>query len=197
MRTLPSPNAPMIADDGTLIAPTAATSFARIEIPSNSQAQRLVTNTRRKLIDLPAVPKQMNSFAIILVYTASGLSDAEIGVATGLTTAQIANIRTNTAYTQLEEYVIQAAQEQSKSDVQAILAQAEIKSANRISSLTNSLDEKIALAASKDVLDRRGHVPKQQIDVNAEMRKTFRIEFVDRRGEQPVIDMELTDGDNS
>lgn len=190
MPTLPDPSAPLMLGDGSAVAPTTAQTFARIEVPSNSQAQRLVTSTRRKLVDLPALPKQMNSFAVLLVYTASGLNDNEIATATGLSVAQIIKLREHQAYAQLEQYVIEAAREQSKEQVAEILAAGEKAAAEKIVALAGSEDEKIALAASKDVLDRRGHTPKQQVDINVEMRKTFRIEYVDKRGEPPIIDME-------
>lgn len=191
MPSLPDPSAPLMLGDGSAIPPSTAQTFARIEVPSNSQAQRLVTSTRRKLIDLPALPKQMNSFAVLLVYTASGLNDNEIATATGLSVAQIVKLREHPAYAQLEQYVIEAAREQSKGEVTAILAQKEVRAAERVGELVDSEDEKVALAAANSVLDRRGHTPKQQVDINVEMRKTFRIEYVDKRGEPPVIDMEV------
>lgn len=190
MPSLPDPNAPLMLGDGSAIPPSTAQTFARIEVPSNSQAQRLVTSTRRKLIDLPALPKQMNSFAVLLVYTASGLNDNEIATATGLSVAQIVKLREHPAYAQLEQYVIEAVREQSKGEVTAILAQKEVRAAERVGELVDSEDEKVALAAANSVLDRRGHTPKQQVDINMEMRKTFRIEYVDKRGEPPIIDME-------
>ena len=194
---LPDASAPLMIGDGMAIAPTAAQTFARIEVPSNTQAQRLLTTTRRKLVDLPALPKQMNSFAVVLVYTASGLNDDEISAATGFSVQQINALRKHAAYGQLEQYVIEAAREQSKEEVAAILSAGERKAAEKIVTLTDSEDERIALAASKDVLDRRGNTPKQQVDINVEMRKTFRIEYVDKRDEAPVIDMEIDNGDRS
>lgn len=191
MPSLPDPSAPLMLGDGSAIPPSTAQTFTRIEVPSNSQAQRLVTSTRRKLIDLPALPKQMNSFAVLLVYTASGLNDNEIATATGMSVAQIVKLREHPAYAQLEQYVIEAAREQSKGEVTAILAQKEVRAAERVGELVDSEDEKVALAAANSVLDRRGHTPKQQVDINVEMRKTFRIEYVDKRGEPPVIDMEV------
>jgi hypothetical protein len=186
----------LLIGDGTAIAPTTAQTFARVEVPSNSQAQRLITSTRRKLIDLPALPKQLNSYAVLLVYTASGLSDQEISAAIGLSIPQISSLRQAQAYTQLEQYVLEAAREQSKEHVIEILAAGESKAAEKLTALLDSEDEKIVLAASKDVLDRRGHTPKQQVDVNVEMRKTFRIEYVDRRNDPEIIDMEVENGDN-
>jgi hypothetical protein len=133
----------------------------------------------------------MNTFAIVLVYTASGLSDAEIGVATGLSAEQLARIRTHAAYTELEGMIVNAVREQSKKEVTAILAEKEVIAAERVGMLVDSEDEKVALAAAKDILDRRGHAPRQQLDIRAEMLNTFRIEYVDRRDDPPVIDAEV------
>jgi hypothetical protein len=187
---LPSPNSPLMLDDGTSLPPSSIQTFARIEIPSNTAAQRLVSNTNRKLADLPALPEQMNSFAAILVYTASGLSDSEISIALGLKATQIKRMREHSTYQQLESYMIDAVREQSKQNVVSILAEKEIKAAERVGELVDSLDEKVALAASKDILDRRGHAPKQQVDVRAEMMNTFRIEVVDKRDAKSIIDVE-------
>ena len=188
---LPSPNSPLMLDDGTSLLPSSIQTFARIEIPSNTAAQRLVSNTNRKLADLPALPEQMNSFAAILVYTASGLSDSEISIALSLKAAQIKRMREHSTYQQLESYMIDAVREQSKQNVVSILAEKEVKAAERVGELVDSLDEKVALAASKDILDRRGHAPKQQIDVRAEMMNTFRIEVIDKRdNSNKIIDVE-------
>lgn len=184
---LPEPGAAMQIGDGIIVMPTASQSFARVEVPSNTQAQRLVANTKRKLLDMPAIPQQLNAYAVLLVYTASGLSDAEIGVAMSITSSQIARLRAHDAYKQLEAFMIEAVREQSKDDVTAILAGAEVTAATKIKDLVSSDDEKMALAAAKDVLDRRGHTPKQQIDIRGEMLNTFRIEYVDKRDDAPII----------
>lgn len=197
MKRLPNPNEPLRVGDGVSIPPSASQTFSRVEIPSNTQAQRLVSNTRRKLVDLPALPKQMNAYAAILVYSASGLSHAEIAVATGFSAEQVKALQEHPAYQQLERYIFDAVREQSKEDVVAILADKERRAAERVGELVDSADEKVALAASNSILDRRGHNAKQQIDIRAEMMNTFRIEYVDRRGEPQTIDMEVDNGDGT
>ena len=189
-KQLPSPDAPLVASDGTVVKPTVASTFRRIEVPNATQAQRLVSSTRRKLADLPALPKQLNALSSILVYTASGLSDNEIALALGADASQIIAIRETEAYKQLETLIMEAARETARNDVQAILAQQEIKSAEKIGELIDSSDEKIALAASKDILDRRGHTPAQKIDIRQQMESTFRIEVVDKRDAARIINVE-------
>lgn len=173
-------------------SPAPARATRRVAVPNATDAQRLVSNTRRKLADMPAVPKQMNAIAVLLVYTASGLSDDEIAVATGITHEQIATIRAMSAYAQLEAYMIGAVKDQTQADVKAILSGAEIAAANAIATQVNHNHPDIAYRASKDILDRGGHVPAQKVDIMAQMRGTLRIEVVDKRGTAvPTLDMEV------
>jgi hypothetical protein len=193
---LPDPNAPLLIGDGVAVMP--ATPFSRIEVPSNSKAQRLVASTKRKLADLPAIPEHLNTFAVLLVYTASGLSDNEISVTLGMTPAQLIKLREHRAYKQLEQHMIEAVAAQSKTAVAAILAEKEIKAANTLGDLLDSEDHRVALQAANSVLDRRGHTAKQPVDPAQEMRATFRIEVVDKRQDAiPVIEMESDDGNST
>lgn len=178
--------------DGTQVSPTTAQTFSSVEVPSGSEARRIVANTRRKLVDMPALPKHMNSYAVVLCYSASGLSDAEIAVATGFTQQQVLNIRQQSAYKQLEGMVIEAVQEQAANAVKEILVKGEKKAAEQLVMLAESDDDRIALAASKDILDRGGHKAADRINIHTQMTNTFRIEVVDKReNEAPVIDMEV------
>lgn len=188
--TLPSPDAPFVAPDGTVLNPTVPQMYKRVEVPSHSEAQRLISSTRRKLADLPATAKQLNAYSAVLVYTASGFTDAEISTATGLEVAQIHALREHDAYRMLEAFVTKTAREEAAGAVKAILVKGEVNAAEKIVELVNSEDEKIALAASKDLLDRGGHKPRDEVDVRVDMMSTFRIEVVDRRNER-VIDAEV------
>ncbi len=177
--------------DGTKVSPYTAQTFSRVEVPTGTEAQRIVAGTRRKLVDMPAIPKHLNSYAVVLVYTASGLTDNEIAVATGFTPAQISNLREQSAYAQLEGMVIDAVKSQAASVVKDILVRGEVTAAQKLVTLTEDEDARIALAASRDLLDRGGHKAAEKIDIRAQMTNTFRIEVVDKRdGDAPVIDME-------
>jgi hypothetical protein len=190
MAKLPDANEPLRLPDGTVVVPSVASTFTRVAVPSNSQAQRLVSNTHRKLAELPALPKQLNSYAAILVYTASGLSDAEISVATKFTVEQITLLRAQPAYSQLEQFIIETVKQEAATEVKSILLNGEVKAATRVVELIDSEDDKVALAASKDLLDRGGHKAAEKLDIRADMLNTFRIEVVDKRGNVPTIDME-------
>jgi transposase len=179
--------------DGSIVQPSPAASFERINVPSMREAQRLVANTRRKLIDLPGTPQQLTAYGAIIAYTASGISDAEIGVALGISAAQVAQIKSTPAYQSMEHSVIEAARKVAEHEVQKILASKETKAATRLTELVESVDEKVALTAARDVLDRRGHKPAEKVDVRQQMESTFRIVVEDRRNIPElhnIIDME-------
>lgn len=189
--SLPRADAPLQLPDGTSVRPSASQPFASVEVPCNSEALRIVAATRRKLADLPAMPKQMNTYAVVLCYTASGLSDNEINVATGFTVEQINALRKQPAYSALEGMVIEAVKSQAASAVKEILIRGEVSAASKLVALAESDDDRIALTAAKDLLDRGGHKAAEKVDVNAHIMNTFRIEIVDKRdSEAPVIDVE-------
>jgi transposase len=179
--------------DGRTVQPSAVATFERINVPSMREAQRLVASTRRKLIDLPGTPQQLTAYGAIIAYTASGISNAEIGVALGISAEQVAQIKRTAAYQSMEHSVIEAARRVAEHEVQQILASKETKAATRLTELVESVDEKVALTAARDVLDRRGHKPAEKVDVRQQMESTFRIVVEDRRNIPElhnIIDME-------
>lgn len=193
---LPAPGTPLL--DGAMPVPTRGTVPAFVPVPTNVDAQRLVSNTQRKLLDMPGTPAQLNGWAAVLVYTASGIDDKEIALALRLTPSQVRSIKQQPGYLELERNMIAAVKEQTAEAVQDILSQGEVKAANRVVQLVDTVDEKVALAAANSILDRRGHKAAEKIDIRAQMLNTFRIEVVDKReNAAPVIDMELDDGDRT
>ena len=189
--SLPKADEPLLMPDGSAVAPSTAQTFRGVEVPSGTEAQRIVSSTRRKLADMPALPKQMNSYAVVLCYTASGLSDNEIAVATGFTQEQISRLREQPAYTQLESMVTAAVKEQAAGAVKEILVSGEVKAANKLVKLVDDNDPTIALRAATNLLDRGGHKAAEKLDIRTHMQQTFRIEVVDKReNDAPVIDME-------
>ena len=195
--SLPEPGSLLV--DGSRPLTGGASFKGYTPVATHSEAQALVTSTKRKLLEMPGTPAQLNGWSAVLVYTASGLDDNEISLALRITPAQVRNIRKQPGYQQLEQFMLSAAKEQSSNEVQSILAGGEIKAANRLVALVDEpVDGKLALAAVNSLLDRRGHKAAEKVDIRNEMVNTFRIEYVDKRGaETPVIDMELEDGNRS
>jgi hypothetical protein len=131
----------------------------------------------------------MNSYAAILVYTASGLSDAEISVATGFSVEQVLKLRAAPAYSVLEENIINAVKQESTQEVNSILARGKVRAAQRIVEMVDSEVDVLALKAADSLLDRTGHKAVEKVEVNH--MQMLRIEVVDKQARDiPIIDME-------
>lgn len=163
-----------------------------INIPANSEAQKLVIKANRRIADLPALPERMNGSSVVLVYSLFGLADTEIAVATGLTVEQIEIIRAHDSYqTMMEELrknVIAADQDAVRKMIHqhTVAAQSKI-----IDVMQNSEDDKTALKAAQDVMDRAGYRPVDIVEHNVKMEGTLRILHVEKKSSNnlPVIDV--------
>lgn len=189
---------PLRLADGSLVYPDGTVKKpARqyVEVPSHSEAQRIVTSTRRKLLDMPAPPKTMNAVGIILTYTLFGLEDDEIAVAVGTDVDVITRIRKTPAYKQMQDVIVQSIIENEGADIRTQFARMAKKAAQRVEELVESDDEQIALAASKDALDRGGHRPADIVLHKHSMEGELTIVHLKRdvvKGtDGMVIDMEL------
>ncbi len=197
MTTLPDPDEPLLTDDGRVIAAVGHKSFAT-NTTNSTQTIKLLSQTRRKFAEYNATPKELATYSALLVFTAIGIPDNDIAAALKTTITQLARLRAHPTYAELEEGVLIAARESDNTGVMKDLGMAERAAAATVVELMQCPDPKIAFAAAKDVLDRRGHKVAEKIDIRANMLNTFRIELVDRRGSAPVIDMELeSDGSSS
>lgn len=96
---LPEPGSSLV--DGSMPLTGGASFKGYVPVPTHSEAQALVTSTRRKLLEMPGTPAQLNGWSAVLVYTASGLDDAEIALALRITPKQVRNIREQPGYQQL------------------------------------------------------------------------------------------------
>ena len=195
----------LILADGTRILPDGRTEeeVAKkasrqqryIEIPSNTEAQKLVARTRRKLTDLPAVPQTMNAINVVLCYSIFGLSDEEIALATSLTASQVTNIRMSPAYAEMQTSMLKAVAEAETDDVRMLFTQKAKLAAHRIAELVDSDDEGVALHASKDLLDRAGHRPADVVQHNVSIEQSLRIVHVSKTSptDAPMIDITPTE----
>lgn len=163
-----------------------------INIPANSEAQKLVVKANRRLADLPALPERMNGSSVVLVYSLFGLADSEIAIATGLTVEQIEIIRDHDSYqTMMEELrknVIAADQDIIRRTIHQYTEAAQSKI---VDVMMNSEDDKTALKAAQDVMDRAGYRPSDIVEHRHKMEGTIRILHVDKKSTNnlPIIDV--------
>lgn len=183
--------------DGTIVHPDGSTTNPnkrpRIEIPSNSSAQRTVTRAARRLADLPALPMALNTISIVLVYSLWGLSETDIAVATNLTEQQVTNIKSQDAYSKMQSEMIDNIRKSDEDNVRALINEHANTAVTNVVNLMSSEDDKISLAASKDILDRAGHRPADIVEHRHSMVDPLRIEIVRKDGSSanaiPMIDI--------
>lgn len=165
-----------------------------ISIPTNREAQQLVTAARRKLADLPDVPKTMNTVSVILSYSLFGLSDTEIALATGFTEDQIGTIKMNDAYEQMHRMVVENIIEADTDNIRELISrQSKTAVQQLVTTLTTSPSEDNRIAVAKDLLDRAGHRPADVVEHRHKMDGGLTIEIIhkDKTNVMPVIDLEV------
>ena len=199
--SLPSPSEPLRLADGSLVYPggrvaTAGDSSASppvgfVEIPTHREAQRVIAGTRRKLADLPEVPKTMNAVGAILAYTLFGMDDEEIAIATKLTIEQIGRLKVGDAYSQMHEAIVRTIVDSETDVVRDMLAKNARNAAATMVEALQAGNRSDRMAAARDILDRSGHRPADIIEHRHRVDGGLVIEYIKRGSEDvPVIDME-------
>lgn len=193
---LADPNAPLVLADGTKIDPQTGRKVKenRIEIPSATEAQKLVTKTRRTLADLPAPDKQMSAFAVVGMYSLYGLLDHEIAVATGLAVEQVERIKQQRLYQDFVNDVCKTVRAAEADVVRDLITNHANDAVKRVVEVMHDEDAgpAVQLNAAKDILDRAGHRPADVVITKTQEEKTLRIEYVevDESANAPTIDVD-------
>jgi hypothetical protein len=194
--TLPDPGAPLVLADGSLLHPDGTIerkkSSENVLVQSDGQAQHILAKTQRKLIDLPSTTDMCNASAVVLSYSLYGLSDEDIAIATNLSVKQVGIIRMSDVYTKLQEAVVEQIIESDSDNIRAFLSAASKSAAMRVVQISASQDEMLALAASKDILDRTGHRPAEIVNHKHTMDGGLRIEIVDKTSKTNTPNVTLT-----
>jgi len=163
-----------------------------VEVPTHTEAQELVINARRKLADLPEMPRTMNAISVILSYSLFGLDDMDIALAIGSTESQVAKIRATDAYKTMYETVLRSILDAETDVVRDIFKQHSRTAANvLVDSLHNGARSE-RIYAAKDFLDRAGHRPADIVEHRHSMDGGLTIEIIrrDKDDVAPLIDME-------
>lgn len=196
---LPSHNDPLRLADGRLVYPgghvddparVRPTQF--VEVPTHVDAQRIVTSARRKISDLPELPRTMNAVGAILAYTMFGLDEEETAIATGLTVEQVGRLKVGDAYSQMYEALVHSVLDQETDVVRELLAKNARGAASVMVEALEAGSRADRMAAARDILDRSGHRPVDVVEHRHRMDGGLIIEIVkrDTSNSLPVIDME-------
>lgn len=195
---LPTRDTPLRLADGRLVMPDGSVGGddvgqrpAFVEVPTHAEAQRIVTATRRKLSELPEVPRTMNAVGIVLSYTLFGLDDEEIAIATGLTADQVGRIKVDDPYSQMYAAVVRTIMDTETGVVRDLFTTNARKAAKVVVQAMEEGNRADRVAAAKDILDRSGHRPSDVVEHRHRMDGGLVIEIVRRDGATlPTIDME-------
>lgn len=196
---LAAPHAPLKLADGRLVYSNGEIvdpSEARetyIEVPTNREATQLVVAARRKLSDLPDVPRTMNTISVVLSYVLFGLSAEEIALATGLTEQQVGGIRMSDAFTQMHDTVVGSIIASETNDVRGLFvkhSRLAVDTMTRVLHTSKSEVNKIVVA--RDILDRAGHRPADIVEHRHKMDGGLTIEIITREtNAMPTIELEV------
>lgn len=190
---LPSDNEPLRLQDGSLVFPGGRVIKGGqefVEVPTHREAQRVITATRRKVADLPEVPKTMNAIGAVLSYSLFGLDDEEIAIATGFTVDQVGRIKMSDPYTQMHDAVVRTVLDSETDVVRELLAKNAKNAAHVMVDALQSGARSDRMAAAKDILDRSGHRPADVVEHRHRVDGGLVIEYVKREDRGiPTIDM--------
>lgn len=182
--------------DGRTFNAATGKQVKHVQIPSNTEAQKIVANTRRKLVDLPDTPQRMNAISAVVAYTLFGLSEDEISVALSVPVERIHAIKMLDAFVDMTDAVMEGVKAQDLDPVQGIIHKHAQNAATQIAMLaTQADDEKVQLGAAKDILDRAGHRPADVKELRVSMENTMLIEHVTRSEHDDAENINIIDAE--
>lgn len=190
---------PLVLADGSVVHPDGRVEKPGaprlVEVPTNREAQQLVVQTRRRLADLPDVPRTMNAIGVVLSYTLFGLDNHEIALATGLTEQQVGNIKMLDAFDTMKNDVVTGILHAETDNVRDVFTQHARKAASSVVALLESGREDVRMKAASDILDRGGFRPADVVEHKHKLEGGLTIEIVRKRDDvAPVIDI-MPEGD--
>lgn len=147
---------------------------------------------RRTEDDMPDVPVVMNTVMVVAAYVLWGFPNASIARVTGLTVEQVIGVKESAAYATVMDGLVNNVLVSDRDDVRRTLAASARKAAKRMHELMDDEDGRIAVIATKDILDRSGHRPVDVTEHNHRLEGGLTIEIVRKGGGDdavPVIDI--------
>lgn len=196
-------NGKIVNADGTITDPKAeaekeaerkANEDLLIKVAAENVARSLEVTVQRKLADMPAEPRVMNTVAVVLGYTLFGVSVAEIAIATSMSEEQVKSICAHDAYGKMRETIIQTIVNAETDNVRDMITSHSRHAAKSlVDTLLTTKSEANRIVVAKDILDRAGHRPADVVEHRHKMDGGLTIEIIhkDKRNEMPVIDLEV------
>lgn len=190
---LPVGNEPLRLADGTEIDCSSGKAIKDnaakfVSVPSPSEAQKIIAQTRKTVSELPLPPEKLSGVALVAFYTLFGLGDRDIAIATNnqLTIEQIEHIRTLDAYVEFMQTAKANILHTETNIVREIFEEHAPKAARKVIEAAESDNDVLAFTAAKDVLDRAGHRPADIVEHRHKMEDALNIVITRRDEKEPV-----------
>jgi hypothetical protein len=108
------------------------------------------------LDDLPVPAFQSRPVAVIAAYVLFGLNEVDIAHILRTDVQNVINVIESDGFNQFVDGMLQNVREHDLDKVRKKINESALSAATKITDLVGSRDEKVSLAAAKDVLDRAG-----------------------------------------
>jgi hypothetical protein len=181
---------PLRLADGRIVYPGGNIDDPGPSPAPSSRASVPVVTTRRKISDLPALPRQMNAIGVVLAYTLYGLDAEDIAQAVNTTIEKIDHIKTSDAYQQMHDAIVRSVLDSETDVVRELIAKNARDAAKVMVDGLQAGNRADRMAAARDILDRSGHRPADVVEHRHRMDGGLVIEVVRRDTVNvPTIDM--------
>jgi len=162
-----------------------------VAIPTNREAQSLVLAARRRLADLPDVPRTMNTINVVLCYTLFGLDDEAISIATKLSMEQIERVKATDAFVSMRDQIMSTILNTESEDIRGLFVQHARGAASTVVDVMQHGKMTDRLNAAKDILDRGGFRPNDVVEHRHQLEGGLTISIIRKDDNSlPTIDME-------
>ena len=164
----------------------------RTTSPSFSSAPTANEMITTRLSDLPASPRQMNGVAALIVYRLLGMPESDIAEALGTDIEKIKAIADSSLFTDLYSKVSNQVMDLNSESIRVRFAAMSRDALNKVYEIMSDSDDKNALKAAQDILDRAGHRPADIIMHRHQVEGGLKIEYISRKidAQLPVIELE-------
>lgn len=166
---------PTFADDARSAEPDAVAGTATADDTTGAPIR-----TNRASVDLPGPVQQINCIALILVYELWGLVEHEMATVTGLEANEVSRLRSLDAYKTMYNEIVAGVDRREVDNVRHLFVRDAMAARRKLKKLVDSRDEKVALGAVKDMLDRGGHRPVDIVEERKHEDKSLTITIVRR-----------------
>lgn len=151
-------------------------------INASDSSEAIVT----RLADLPLDPKKMNGVAAMIVYRLLGMPDYEIAQALGTTDDKVKAIANAQVFTDLFNKISTQILDKHSSSIRVALAAMSRDALNKVYDIMVESDDKNALKAAQDILDRAGHRPADVVLHQHQVNGGLKIEFIQRTNDKEI-----------